>query len=343
MKKLQLLYIFGTIISSLSFAQTRIVLVEQFTNSSCPPCATFSPTVYNFANNNPSLATVIAYHTVFPYNNDSMYHANTVDPTQRASYYSVSGTPTSVMDGNQFKGATGTFNTNISNSINNRALIAPKYTIQQSSLILANNQLSGTFQFTSINAANANDNLIAHIVIIEKDVLKSSYAASPGNNSESHYEYVMRKMIPNATGTVLINKTLNGTDIIPLSWTLSNIKNINEIRVVAFVQNNTTKEIYQSILFTPQISATGITEEIGATNINIYPNPMQNELSIAFEKVQFVDNITIVDQLGKIVYTKTIKEATKQVPLQLDLSSGIYYLKIAGAAINQIQKISIIK
>lgn len=322
-------------------AQNRVVLIEQFTNSSCPPCGAVSPSVYAWANANPGKAVVIAYHTLFPYNNDSMHFENPVEATQRVNFYGVQGVPHSMMDGNVFSGSTYNFVSTISAQVDNRLNTAPRYAIQSSSLSLNGNQLSGQFSFVSTHSLNASEDLAAHLVVIEKNVLKSAYAGSPGANIETEYGYVMRKMIPDAAGTTLLNTTLNANDNISLNWTLSNIKNKEELRVVAFVQNRSTKEVYQAQLF--QITGTVGLEELSAngTNTRLYPNPASDELTILLEKEQEIRSVEIFNAAGVLQYEKQIGRASGSLHLDTPLQNGLYLVRINTTTGHRTEKLII--
>ncbi len=344
MKTNNLFTLIGIFIVSSTFAQTRIVLVEQFTNSGCPPCAASSPSVFNYVDSNPSDVVAIAYHTSFPYN-DSMYFENPSESNSRVALYSVSGVPYSIVDGNYYQNGSPAFVPIMSSTINARKIVSPKYDVQALSFDLTGNLLTGSFKFTSLDGANSSDNLIAHIVVIEKNVLKSSYAASPGANSETEYGYVMRKMVPNASGTVLVNKTLSSSDTINLNWSLNKIKDINELRLVAFVQNLITKEVYQSQLFSPQLNSVGITDITHSNLFNpiLYPNPSTGNLFISLITERFIDKMDVINQLGEIVYSKSIDASVNTINVELNLSNGIYYVKLSNNSGSSIQKLSILK
>lgn len=331
MKHLTLSLLFMLSINS-HFAQTRVVLIEQFTNSSCAPCGAISPSVYAFTNNTPGVAA-IAYHTLFPYNNDSMYFENPMEATQRVNYYSVSGVPNSILDGNVYNGSSTAFVANVSNLVSNRLNVAPRYDISASNLTLSGNQLSGAFKFTSLSGANTSDNLVAHVVVIEKNVLKSAYTASPGANSETEYGYVMRKMIPGASGTSLVNTALNGSDNVPLNWTLANIKNKSELRVVAFVQNVTTKEVYQAQFFSISETPVGILERtVALDKIDIFPNPSTGEFSISFKSEQSITSISILNQTGAVLFRDETDVITQLITRKVDLAAGVYFVRIETQA-----------
>lgn len=61
-------------------------------------------------------------------------------------------------------------------------------------------------------------------------------------------------MLPDETGTVLLNTGLNETNEVSLTWTADNFKDLSQLRVVAFVQNTATKEVYQAEISAPEIS-----------------------------------------------------------------------------------------
>lgn len=319
-------------------AQNRLVLIEQFSNSSCGPCAAASPTIYNYANNNQQKAVVIAYHTSFPYYNDSMYFDNVTENDARVNYYSVAGVPNSIIDGNVYNGSTASLNPNLNTSITNRGLVSPRFNITESNLKLVNGQLTGDISFTSIDSANANQNLVAYIVVIEKKVLKSTFAASPGNNSETEYGYVMRKMYPNALGTVLSNTILGASEIVNLNWSISRIKNINEIRVVAFVQNISTKEVYQTQLFTPTISV-GINEVETFDNLKFRLDRLNKDLFIDFDSSTEIRSIGIINSLGQSVYNENINGIISNHHINTNFEGGVYFLVVRTSQRNYMKKV----
>jgi thiol-disulfide isomerase/thioredoxin len=309
-----------------SFSQ-RIVLIEQFTNSGCPPCAASTPPVFNYVNNNPADVVAIGYHTSYPYS-DSMYFENPVESSARVSYYGSFGVPQSFVDGNYYSNSSSNFIPVMANTINTRKAIANKYNISNVSTTINTNNLNTKIAFESLSASNVNDTLRAHIVVIEKNVLKSSYAASPGANSETNYEYVMRKMLPNQNGSFLINRGLNGKDTITLNWAMQKIKNNAEVRVVAFVQNKNTKEVYMANLFSTNLS-TGLSK----TNndqlwFNIFPNPTSGDLTITTSNLKNDASITILDILGKSIFTESINNNAALKINTKGFNKGLYSVLI---------------
>ncbi len=317
--------IFISLFTATSFAQ-RNVLIEQFTNSGCPPCAGNTPIVAAYVNDNLDHVLMLAYHTSFPYL-DSMYHENAAQSDARVTYYNVQGVPRSVVDGNYFSGSLLPSPATI---VDPRAAIAPRYSISFISSSLSGNDVTAQIVFQSADTLNENETLKAMVVVAEKNVLKSSYLASPGNNSETEYPWVVRKMLPDENGTALINTILNGTDTITLSWTADNFKDLNEMRIVAFVQNTTTQEIYQSEISTPSV-ANGVTEITNTNSIfNLFPSVTQDDFTIQLNQQSHALQLRIFNPLAQEVFTATLEGNSLQTIHSGIHESGIYFVQVGN-------------
>ena len=115
MKKITLIFVSFLFAVSLSAQSQRLVLLEHFTQASCGPCASQNPTIHTLLVNNPNKITSINYHTSWP-GYDPMYNHNPADNAARTSYYSVTGVPNSVLDGNYFNGFPSGWNINTVNA-----------------------------------------------------------------------------------------------------------------------------------------------------------------------------------------------------------------------------------
>jgi len=84
-----------------------------------------------------------------------------------------------------------------------------------------------------------------HVALTEKTI---TFASAPGSNGETSFKGVVRKMYPDANGTTLASNWTPGQQD-AYSWTValpSYLYKITEVGVVAFIQNNSTKEVYQA-------------------------------------------------------------------------------------------------
>ncbi len=67
---------------------------------------------------------------------------------------------------------------------------------------------------------------------------------------------------------------------------------------------------------------------ISSNDVNIYPNPVEDRLTINLESTEVIRDIIIYNSLGKIVKSQTDLNAEKDYSISLDMPSGIYLLKI---------------
>jgi hypothetical protein len=304
-------------------AQQRIVLIEQFTNSGCPPCASSTPPVLQFAEDHPTDVVAIAYHTSFPYN-DSMYHENPLQSAERVNYYGVSGVPYTIVDGNYYSSSSSAFIPVMADSVNSRKAISSSYNISEISNTIDNGILESSIFFSSLSGSNSTDSLHAMIVVIEKEVLKNSYAASPGGNSETSYQYVMRRILTENSGDPLKNRLAGQSDTFDLNWNLLHIKDVNQVRIVAFVQNVYTHEVYQAAIYSPVV-VPSVKENEKEFSFNIFPNPASDKVFIK-SNADHDAIIHITDLAGRLISSHALTNSNILEIETADLSKGMYIL-----------------
>lgn len=314
-----------------SFSQ-RKVLIEQFTNSGCPPCANNTPVVASYVNSNPNDFLMLSYHTSFPYQ-DSMYYENAIQSIHRVTFYSIPSVPYSVVDGNYFW---GNLVPTISTTLTSASSVFPRYNISFSSSILIGNSISTNLIFESTDTSNSGESLRAMVVLAEKNVLKSAYICCAGNNSEVEYPWVVRRMLPDENGTILNNTIQGGVDNVNISYTTTNYKDLNELRIIAFVQNTVTKEVYQSEISTP-VTATGITELTNSSNdlFQLIQSNIDNSLSVKIKNESKNFNIKILNSLGSEIYSSNSNEFKLSTA---NYKSGIYLIQFDGGNSTQTKK-----
>ena len=247
MKNLQILTLSLLLLMHLSLiAQQpkaqRLVLLEEFTSSTCGPCALVNPTIVQRLQQNPDKFTAIFYHVSWPSpGNDPMYLANTQENNARVNYYGVNTVPYSVIDGNYYKGHPNGWTMT---TINNR------YTMPSPAEIQLQHYLNAAQDSIFVNMLviptdlMSGSQLVAQNVIIEKHI---HFNTPPGTNGEKDFYNVMKKMLPGAGGTYLPTPLSPGDYVIlQYSWKLANVYDNNELAAVGFIQNNSSKEILQT-------------------------------------------------------------------------------------------------
>lgn len=254
MKRITLLGIVLFIASGVSAQSQRLVLCEHFTQASCGPCAVYNPAFNDMLNDNHTKIVSIKYQTNWP-GTDPMNVQNPAPVATRVSYYGVSGVPSTRMDGGA--GYSGSPANMTQAQINSRYnVVSPfkidvdyQFTPTQDSII-CHARIECTQAVTGP--------LVAHIAVIERAIYFNS---PPGSNGEKEFEGVMKQMLPNASGTTL-NTTWNVGDVqdITYSWAIKSINSggtiydFNQLACVAFVQNETTKQVLQTGYAPPSIA-----------------------------------------------------------------------------------------
>jgi len=226
------------------YAQSqRMVLFEEFTSTTCPPCASQNPAFDALLLQNTDKAVSIKYHMSWPApGNDHFYLDNESENNNRRSYYGINSVPSVQMDGGTWAGQPVQVT---QTRIDNQAAVDSPFEMQvQAELSPGEDTI---FVTTLIKATDeVTTNLVVHNVVIEKYL---HYNSAPGTNGEKDFYNVMKKMLPSASGTVLEAPMSSGDYVISQNyWALDYIYDIDQLAVVSFIQNNLNKEVFQSAL-----------------------------------------------------------------------------------------------
>ncbi len=214
----------------------RKVLYEEFTSSTCGPCANFNTNYFNqsFLNNNAGKYALVKYQMNWPGNGDPYY---TAEGGQRRQYYGVSGVPTLYIDGNE-----GThFNTNdLQADLDEKYALPSPISLQAYYEITNNNDV----KVKVVGTPYVSGNFTLHIAVVEKET-----TGNVGSNGETEFFNVMMKMVPDANGTSVA--CTDGTQFVErkqASLVGTNIEEMNDLEVVVFVQDDNTKAVLQSAI-----------------------------------------------------------------------------------------------
>lgn len=259
MKKL-LLSFSALFIAFCAFGQSqRLVLVEQFTQASCGPCAVYNPALNNLLDANPEKVIAIKYQTSWP-GVDPMNAHNPTQVRTRVDFYGVSSVPNAQVDGGiAYAGHTQGINGTV---INNRYADSSPFTVDVDFQLSPNRDSIHAHARITASQNYTGTNLVAHVVVIERNIY---FATAPGSNGEKKFEGVMKRMLPTDAGTPINNTWTSGDQIdLNYSWLLANIYDKNQLAVVVFVQDNTSKEVLQAGYMSPRIfNDAGVTAVTG--------------------------------------------------------------------------------
>lgn len=246
MKKIILFFLAFVFISQLN-AYEKLSLVERFTNASCGPCAQlntawYTSTTHNYVSS--GLMSHIVYNVWWPGPGDPMYLLNQSDNTTRTNYYGCNYVPWIDVNGTQISETQGAF---ISAVTNGNTQFAP-FNIIISQGVISNNLIEiGIKIIRDPTDVTTFGNVKLRVALTEKTV---AYSTPPGGNGETIFYSICRKMMPNAVGTTFTipapgDSTMISLQYVPTAGFLQTV-NLDSLRVVAFIQDDNNRMIYQS-------------------------------------------------------------------------------------------------
>jgi len=167
-------------------AQQRKVMVEEFTASTCGPCATANAWFNPLLVTNADKVVVVKYQMNWPGNGDPYY---TAEGGTRRSYYGVNGVPTIIVNG----ATVSTNQSTVQNAINNG------YDLPAEAIITGDFRVDGEMVYvkTTITPLISGSNFMLHCIVNEKETTENK-----GGNGEKAFHHVMMKMFPNGNGTL---------------------------------------------------------------------------------------------------------------------------------------------
>ncbi|MCP5063679.1 MAG: Omp28-related outer membrane protein, partial [Ignavibacteriae bacterium] len=217
------------------------VLLENFTNVNCFNCIETNAIINELNTIYGNSLFPINYHYQFPSSNDPFYNESKTTIDQRAYYYGVFETPTIVLDGNK------------NNNVNDKILLIENIESQLTKLtsfeinvqdsVLNKNGFNVAVFVDVFDTDNLNFNsLFLQIVLVEKNI---QFSEAPGTSGEKDFTNVMRAMLPDNNGRSLSGIDKNGRYKFFEYISLNPLWNTDNLFVVAFIQNNLSKEVLQ--------------------------------------------------------------------------------------------------
>lgn len=311
--------------------RTRTVLIENFTNSSsnAGQAARLQNEKYNSFKNNSTELVKIQYHTSFP-GNDPINQQRKDIYDARSAFYGLTSAPAARLDGLYKDGPFTTWG----EPFYDGRVLDPTFLRIES---VDAQKVDGVVRINTklLATGPVPKNLFVHTVIVEKEITDASLL---GENGDSKFLYVVRKMLPSPVGHKISTPLAAGEtyDVPEILWDSENFTTPGNGAIVVFVQQDTitSKAVYQSLIVMnppePDL-VTGIEESSNMKELMaVYPNPVDAELTIQLPYLSRQDVVVkLADPMGKIVYDNIIPagESTKTINTR-NLTGGIYLLQI---------------
>ena len=245
MKKLFIL-LTAVALTGLSYSQSsRLVLVEEFTGETCGPCAASNPGFNTILDAHASNVISLKYQNNIPSAGPNFWPYAQTDISNRTTFYANNYSPHAFIDGNYWNGNAASVT---SAQLNTRAAVVSPFDIEVNHTFSPAHDIIYVHTVIRATQTVASGTYYARIAVAERNVYGYT---SP--NGEDEYSHVMRKMLPNGTGTLL-----------PATWAVGDSAVINEqwtvaasatsypdpiwamLEAIVWVQNNSTKQIMQT-------------------------------------------------------------------------------------------------
>lgn len=223
-------------------AAQRVVLLETFTNVSCPYCAQNDPAVRQFCSEYGTARVVnIQYHVNWPSATDPFYVANTVDNNARRTYYGINAVPANETDGSST--VTQSY-PGLVDVCGARLGVPSPLDLDAMATMVTADTIQVSVTVTAVSDVPASG-LKLRVALVEPYV---HYTTPPGTNGEVDFYCSMRKFLPTATGTTVTIS--NGQT---LNFSMRGYANPawRDIYAVVWVQNDNTKEVLQAVCTIP--------------------------------------------------------------------------------------------
>jgi hypothetical protein len=208
----------------------RRVTFEEFTSSTCGPCASFNNSFVPWCAAHPDI-TLVKYQMNWPGAGDPYY---TAEGGTRRNYYGVSYVPDLFYNGARI-------NTNVTEVQNyyNQGIGLTSYIDIASSFTISGTTINIT---TNILPWDNVGSVRVHNIVLEK--ITTGNVAS---NGETSFHHVMMDMIPDANGAVV---NLQYATPVQLQYSVNlsstNVEEYDDLLVAVLVQNQSSKEMLQS-------------------------------------------------------------------------------------------------
>ncbi|OIO99385.1 MAG: hypothetical protein AUJ98_11210 [Bacteroidetes bacterium CG2_30_33_31] len=295
----------------------KVAVHEYFTSSNNIDCAGAMDTIRKVFLNHPGEYTLISY----PMQTDPYTKP---DCQARATLYGVDSLPNMIVNG------INPMDPRFYNEIYYGDFKAPSYISVTPHLSRSGNTVTATAAILPFpdwtNPTNAMKIRVAIVELIT--------TGNVGTNGETKFYSVFRKFLSDINGINQASFTPGLYVNISKSYTFNtgDVENMNNLGVVVFIQNDVTKEIYQSGF--AQIN-TGIDNPQSTTQgiISFYPNPAKSFVQLNYF-VQSPDNVSykVYDVTGREVLT--MNKAFNSYGLKStiisteNLSNGVYFLRM---------------
>jgi hypothetical protein len=306
--------------------RSKTVLFEHFTNVSSLEARNANLELYKVLDLAGSDAVLVEYHAALPEVIDTLNLDNPSDPAARALTYGIGSNniPLCRLDGGIESDYIYNFVSRKPSigDVNIRSLKDPVFDLDISSTHIIPT-IEGAVKLTALGSFGRK--VRVYIAAVEDVTIQK------GNTIEV-YKNVLKKLIPTAAGTLFNNEwTAGSSQNITFKWTYSKVYDPKNVKIVAFVQDENSGEIYQA-LYERTVPTTGIPLlMVEDKNVaKLFPNPASDEATIVFAKaLKEKALLKIYSNMGSLIKTEQLFKGISAISFNVtDLSPGNYLVQL---------------
>lgn len=296
----------------------KMILVEQFSNTRCGICANRIPQLRENMSGFSEQIQLISYFSASPYPNCELHVANRDGNNARVDYYNVLGSPVVHVNGDRVSEGSSIVPVSYFEE-----RIAETTPLQIDVIYNDQNDQGDASVMLTYRGDITEGPLKLHAFVIEKEV-----EAGTLSNYRDHHN-VFRTHLTPFEGLDLTLQP-NETSTYDFSFDIVSGWDLEQIAIVAFVQNDETKEVFNAGNSDQEVS-TSTSEQSPELELTLFPNPASHSLQIRGDLSICPDaKATIYNAKGQVenhLDASAIQGADINVS---HLPSGVYFLTISG-------------
>lgn len=297
----------------------QAIVVEHFTNSHCGVCAGRNPGMFNTLATLPDVIHV-AYYPSAPYSGCQINQMAKSENDARTNFYGIYGsTPRIVVQGSPVNPSTNYADANLYTQHQGKfTSFAMNMSAWQSSATTASISLT----IKKVDTSSLTDVKLYGVLV--QDTLYFTAL-----NGENYHYNLLRTPIWDASARSITLPT-NVGDSIVMTQTVninSSWGDASRLYSVAILQQD-NKQLIQATRSNKLQHPTGTNNITGVNNIDIYPNPANDQLTINGLN-NTPTTITIMNVNGSVINQISSNTATQQIDVSA-LSKGLYIIKISS-------------
>lgn len=328
--------------------EPRKLLHEVFSSSTCPPCRPGNIRLNEIVDQRLGKYTTIKYQYNFPGAGDPYF---TTEAQARGTYYGgITSVPTMILDGSSWTGNPGSYTTNIFDTHQEKPSFVKIEATQQ--VDAADQRIRISVKITPYN--NLPSNTVLRVAVVERLTTRNVRT-----NGETEFKHVMKKFLPNPSGTPVTGVNPNTSRTYEFDYTFPgqyrlptgassainlatehSIEEFDDLIGVVFLQNESTKEVLQSEW--SGASPFSVLKEIKLAdlNVSVFPNPAQKEFTLQFDNMK-TGSVRIMDVSGRVMLSRELTAIESTTFDVSDLQTGIYFVEITTDGKRAVKKLQV--